>query len=118
MPRRIRKPRSEVAMSPLHSVRFAPHRQPQTDKLCMKPCQSKTDFIVSICLVCLKLDISWYSQTPAIVRDIADECCRWPSNPRCEIMNIETPRKQLDLSSAIAEGDIRVLLMVLVHMTG
>ena len=33
-------------------------------------------------------------------------------------MNIETPRKQLDLSSAIAEGDIRVLLMVLVHMTG
>src|ERR1700759_3961478 len=32
-------------------------------------------------------------------------------------MNIETPRK-LDLSSAIAEGDIRVLLMVLVHMTG
>src|ERR1700730_3868191 len=84
----------------------------------MKPCQSKTDFIVSICLVCLKLDISWYSQTPAIVRDIADECCRWPSNPRCEIMNIETPRKQLDLSSAIAEGDTRVLLMVLVHMTG
>src|ERR1700726_1626606 len=44
--------------------------------------------------------------------------CRSPSNPRCEIMNIETPRKQLDLSSAIAEGDIRVLLMVLVHMTG
>src|SRR5215213_7794403 len=33
-------------------------------------------------------------------------------------MNIETPRKQLDLGSAIAEGDIRVLLMVLVHMTG
>jgi 4-hydroxyacetophenone monooxygenase len=33
-------------------------------------------------------------------------------------MNIETPRKQLDLSSAIAEGDIRVLLMVLVHLTG
>src|SRR6266436_1890914 len=33
-------------------------------------------------------------------------------------MNIETPRKKLDLSSAIAEGDIRVLLMVLVHMTG
>jgi 4-hydroxyacetophenone monooxygenase len=33
-------------------------------------------------------------------------------------MNIETPRKTLDLSSAIAEGDIRVLLMVLVHMTG
>ncbi len=33
-------------------------------------------------------------------------------------MNIETPRKELDLSSAIAEGDIRVLLMVLVHMTG
>src|SRR6201993_5056856 len=37
-------------------------------------------------------------------------------------MNIEispkTPDKELDLSSAIAEGDIRVLLMVLVHMTG
>ena len=33
-------------------------------------------------------------------------------------MNIETSRKRLDLSSAIAEGDIRVLLMVLVHMTG
>ncbi|QOZ32958.1 NAD(P)/FAD-dependent oxidoreductase [Bradyrhizobium sp. CCBAU 53421] len=33
-------------------------------------------------------------------------------------MNIELPRKHLDLSSAIAEGDIRVLLMVLVHMTG
>src|SRR5437764_4677591 len=33
-------------------------------------------------------------------------------------MNIEIPRQQLDLSSAIAEGDIRVLLMVLVHMTG
>src|SRR5437016_820921 len=33
-------------------------------------------------------------------------------------MNIEIPRQQLDLSSALAEGDIRVLLMVLVHMTG
>ena len=33
-------------------------------------------------------------------------------------MNIELPRKKLDLASAIAEGDIRVLLMVLVHMTG
>jgi 4-hydroxyacetophenone monooxygenase len=33
-------------------------------------------------------------------------------------MNIEVTRKKLDLSSAIAEGDIRVLLMVLVHMTG
>jgi len=33
-------------------------------------------------------------------------------------MNIELPRKKLDLRSAIAEGDIRVLLMVLVHMTG
>src|ERR1700704_6923747 len=33
-------------------------------------------------------------------------------------MNIEVPRKKLDLSSAIAEGDIRVLLMVLVPMTG
>ena len=33
-------------------------------------------------------------------------------------MNIELPRKKLDLVSAIAEGDIRVLLMVLVHMTG
>jgi 4-hydroxyacetophenone monooxygenase len=33
-------------------------------------------------------------------------------------MNIEIPCKKLDLSSAIAEGDIRCLLMVLVHMTG
>src|SRR3954447_17804617 len=33
-------------------------------------------------------------------------------------MNIETPRKKLDLSTAIAEGDICGLLMVLVHMTG
>ncbi|VIO77803.1 flavin-containing monooxygenase [Bradyrhizobium ivorense] len=33
-------------------------------------------------------------------------------------MNIELSRKPLDLASAIAEGDIRVLLMVLVHMTG
>src|SRR5438270_280059 len=33
-------------------------------------------------------------------------------------MNIEVSRKKLDLSSAIAEGDIRVLLMVLVHLTG
>jgi len=33
-------------------------------------------------------------------------------------MDIEMPRKTIDLASAIAEGDIRVLLMVLVHMTG
>ena len=33
-------------------------------------------------------------------------------------MNIEARLKNLDLPSAIAEGDIRVLLMVLVHMTG
>ena len=33
-------------------------------------------------------------------------------------MNVELPRKQHDLASAIAEGDIRVLQMVLVHMTG
>ena len=33
-------------------------------------------------------------------------------------MNVEMPRRKLDLASAIAEGDIRVLLMVLVHMTG
>jgi 4-hydroxyacetophenone monooxygenase len=33
-------------------------------------------------------------------------------------MNIEMPRQTLDLASTIAEGDIRVLLMVLVHMTG
>jgi 4-hydroxyacetophenone monooxygenase len=32
-------------------------------------------------------------------------------------MDIDAPRK-LDLPSAIAEGDIRVLLMVLVHLTG
>jgi 4-hydroxyacetophenone monooxygenase len=34
------------------------------------------------------------------------------------IMNIELPRRDLDLASAIAEADIRCLLMVLVHMTG
>jgi 4-hydroxyacetophenone monooxygenase len=34
------------------------------------------------------------------------------------MMNVEMPRKKLNLSTAIAEGDIRVLLMVLVHMTG
>src|SRR5689334_24348678 len=33
-------------------------------------------------------------------------------------MNVELPRKKLDLASAISEGDLRVLLMVLVHMTG
>ena len=33
-------------------------------------------------------------------------------------MNVELPRKKLDLASAIAEADIRCLLMVLVHMTG
>ncbi|GAC1333934.1 MAG: NAD(P)/FAD-dependent oxidoreductase [Bradyrhizobium sp.] len=33
-------------------------------------------------------------------------------------MNIEKPHKEFDLSSAIDEGDIRVLLMVLMHMTG
>ncbi|MET4196295.1 NAD(P)/FAD-dependent oxidoreductase [Bradyrhizobium sp. LA6.12] len=33
-------------------------------------------------------------------------------------MNIASPQKPLDLVSAIAEGDIRCLLMVLVHMTG
>src|SRR3954465_616996 len=33
-------------------------------------------------------------------------------------MNIEVARQKLDLASAIAEGDIRVLLMVLFHMTG
>jgi 4-hydroxyacetophenone monooxygenase len=33
-------------------------------------------------------------------------------------MNIESPRRPLDLASAIAEADIRCLLMVLVHMTG
>ena len=33
-------------------------------------------------------------------------------------MNIETPRKEFDLPSAIDEGDIRVLLMMLMHMTG
>src|SRR5215470_13031776 len=32
-------------------------------------------------------------------------------------MSVEIPRGNLDLSSAIAEGDIRCLLMVLVHMT-
>ena len=33
-------------------------------------------------------------------------------------MDVELPRRELDLASAIAEADIRCLLMVLVHMTG
>lgn len=33
-------------------------------------------------------------------------------------MNVEIPRRELDLSSAVAEADIRCLLMVLLHMTG
>ncbi|KYG20913.1 monooxygenase [Bradyrhizobium sp. AT1] len=33
-------------------------------------------------------------------------------------MNVASPHHPLDLTSAIAEGDIRCLLMVLVHMTG
>ena len=33
-------------------------------------------------------------------------------------MNIASPNKPLDLASAIAEADIRCLLMVLVHITG
>jgi len=33
-------------------------------------------------------------------------------------MNVASPHQPLDLTSAIAEGDIRCLLMVLVHMTG
>lgn len=33
-------------------------------------------------------------------------------------MDSQPARGEIDLSSAIAEGDIRVLLMVLVHMTG
>ena len=33
-------------------------------------------------------------------------------------MNVQIQRRELDLSSAIAEADIRCLLMVLVHMTG
>src|SRR6185312_1074240 len=33
-------------------------------------------------------------------------------------MNVEVPRRKHDLASAIAEADIRCLLMVLVHMTG
>src|ERR1700749_2484469 len=33
-------------------------------------------------------------------------------------MNLELPHRKLDLASAIAEADIRCLLMVLVHMTG
>src|SRR6266576_717068 len=45
-------------------------------------------------------------------------CAKPPTRSEDTSMNIETPRKKLDLASAIAEGDIRVLLMVLVHMTG
>jgi 4-hydroxyacetophenone monooxygenase len=33
-------------------------------------------------------------------------------------MNVELPRRKHDLASAIAEADIRCLLMVQVHMTG
>ncbi len=33
-------------------------------------------------------------------------------------MNVEVSRERLDLSSTVAEGDIRCLLMVLMHMTG
>jgi 4-hydroxyacetophenone monooxygenase len=33
-------------------------------------------------------------------------------------MNVEVSRERLGLSSAVAEGDIRCLLMVLMHMTG
>lgn len=33
-------------------------------------------------------------------------------------MNIVSPRRTLNLATAIAEADIRCLLMVLVHMTG
>jgi 4-hydroxyacetophenone monooxygenase len=33
-------------------------------------------------------------------------------------MNVEVSRERFDLSSAVAEGDIRCLLMVLMHMTG
>src|SRR4030081_3725180 len=49
---------------------------------------------------------------------MARTSCRDANNAGHDTMNIETPRKKLDLSSANAEGDIRVLLMVLVHMTG
>jgi 4-hydroxyacetophenone monooxygenase len=44
--------------------------------------------------------------------------CRNRQPVEDETMNIELSPKQLDLASAIAEGDIRVLLMVLVHLTG
>ena len=37
---------------------------------------------------------------------------------RTSTMNIETPRKKLDLSSAMPKAISAVLLMVLVHMTG
>src|SRR5437879_9673396 len=45
-------------------------------------------------------------------------CAKRRARSEDSSMNIEMPRKKLDLASAIAEGDIRVLLMVLVHMTG
>src|ERR1700712_3582140 len=45
-------------------------------------------------------------------------CAKLPARNEDRRMNIETPRTKLDLASAIAEGDIRVLLMVLVHLTG
>src|SRR3982751_6132322 len=45
-------------------------------------------------------------------------CRKRPARNEDTSMNIELSRRKLDLSSAIGEGDIRVLLMVLVHMTG
>src|ERR1044072_7870287 len=44
--------------------------------------------------------------------------CRSRRPVRESAVNIEVSRRKHDLASAIAEGDIRVLLMVLVHMTG
>src|SRR4051794_33529326 len=45
-------------------------------------------------------------------------CAKHPARNEDISMNIEMPRNKLDLASAIAEGDTRVLLMVLLHMTG
>src|SRR4051812_15363177 len=56
--------------------------------------------------------------SPAPVGPPMAACATHPARNEDSCMNIETPRKKLDLASAIAEGDIRVLLMVRVHMPG
>jgi 4-hydroxyacetophenone monooxygenase len=46
------------------------------------------------------------------------DCASHLPHSKDKTMNIELPHKHLDLASAIADGDIRCLLMVLAHLTG